>query len=138
MGLAPSRIDKSKSAKEKITFCVICYENEIKSQTLHCGHAFCSDCISSIYEYEDIPRCPLCRQYICFQTSKPLNKNYLSWFKINRKIAHFSAVGVSCGLFWYNISPMLQGYLQDWDFTMMQRLLNNFRIEYAKVKGIWF
>lgn len=84
MGLEASRID-SKSAKENFTFCIICYENETKSQTLHCGHAFCSDCISAIYEYEHTPRCPLCRQHICFETSsKSLNRS--CWFNISRKM----------------------------------------------------
>lgn len=86
MGIgASSRINEKKLGKENITFCIICYENDIKPQILVCGHAFCHDCILSIYEYEDIPRCPLCRQYICVQINKTL-KNDFSWFKIGRKI----------------------------------------------------
>lgn len=70
---------------DNVTFCIICYETDIKPQSLSCGHAFCYDCISSIYDYEDCPRCPLCRHCICLlQTSKTLRKDY-SWMKMGRK-----------------------------------------------------
>lgn len=88
MGIgASSRTNKKKLDEDNITFCIICYENDIKPQRLVCGHAFCYDCILSIYEYEDVPRCPLCRQYICVrvQINETLDADF-SWFKIGRKI----------------------------------------------------
>lgn len=81
MGLGASGNCKNKLDKLD-TFCIICYENDVKPQRLECGHAFCYDCILSIYDYEENPRCPLCR--ICLQTNKPLKKDF-SRPKIGRK-----------------------------------------------------
>lgn len=88
MGLGASGSYKNKQDKDDVTFCIICCEDDIKPQSLVCGHAFCDDCILSIYEYEESPRCPLCRQYICVQTNKPLNSDF-SWHKIVRRTVGF-------------------------------------------------
>lgn len=108
MGIGGSSIKKKKlDATDSVTFCVICYENDIKSQSLACGHAFCYDCILSIYDYEESPRCPLCRHYICEETNEPLKKNDFNWCKIGRKTV-YSAIAAFCCLFCYNILPMMQ------------------------------
>lgn len=93
MGKGGSKINKNKPDKDDATFCIICYENDIKSQRLVCGHAFCLDCILSINDYEDCPRCPLCRH--CIQIYDPLEdakENSLSWFEISRMTVGFLVV----------------------------------------------
>ncbi len=90
MGIgASSNLNKTKPEKD-ITSCIICYENDIKPQRLDCGHAFCYDCILSIHEYEEWPRCPLCRQHICVEASKSLDREEYNWFKIGRKSVRYS------------------------------------------------
>lgn len=87
MGIgASSGAKKDKQNNDDTTFCIICYENDIKTQRLACGHVFCSDCVSSIYVYEVWPRCPLCRQNICDrQTNQKLSRGRFDWFKICRR-----------------------------------------------------
>lgn len=84
MGIRSSKsIKKGFSEKDDITFCVICYENEIKFQKLVCGHTFCYDCILSIHDYEDKPRCPLCRERMHILINHQFDDDS-SWSKISR------------------------------------------------------
>lgn len=87
MGIGASYRNKNKPYNDDATFCIICYENDIQCQGLVCGHSFCLDCILSITEYEDFPRCPLCRHCIQINYSiENAKEKGINWFKIGRAI----------------------------------------------------
>lgn len=97
-----------------------------------CGHSFCYECILSINDHEESPRCPLCRQKIYIQINDPLDNSF-SWSNIGRITlgflvgflisyifttnssftqANLSAIVFSCYLFCYTILPMMQQCFQ--------------------------